>query len=461
MTASELRRKLLYCGHTDVTDYLKDSPLNRYIYKQLLDLRSQHNIDTPILTIFNEVYYQCVNIQNDRMPGFDVKKRFFDEEKKYLDFEEDAAILVFSIVRTIFRTRKECLNFEEECFWKQFSSLEISSKYQDEMERLLSFMRKEGFVAPERLPVMHVPFEEFPQEPVSDVDAPDRFIFHVLLRKDGLVSSNEYTNAFAKITDNFSPKSIQWLLDLYLRSYEKEALLKCIENVCPDYYKRKKKIDFEGMYKEIDKHPDLPPSHEGRLPYIVVEKDFSDVKYEATSWVEENTNGEGAKTAAKSENVVIEQYKQECEALRCQLDNQRMTYEAKMAEREQVYQAELEAMRKELIAKYKATIAKQIEVKPAPPAKEEPKAFSLTVAEMSEYVKKFFDEQGAKQFIIMYYHFAMKYDKVYGDTSKLMDEIIPAIQQRHVLQTNIDINTAHQVNIGPQKVINQTKEDEK
>ena len=457
MTAQELRRKLLYCGYSDVTDYLKDNPLNRYIYEQLLDFRSQRIIKTPILTIFNEVYYQCVNIQNDRMPGYDVYERYMEEEKQYLD-DTNAAILVFSIVRTIYRTRKEFLSFEEECFWNHFSPSEIALKYRDEMEQLESFMEEELYVAPKHFPVMHVPFEEFPQEPVDDTGAPDRFVFHVLLGKEGLVSSNKYTCAFAKITDDFSPKAIKWLLDLYPRSFEKEALLKCIENVCPDYYKRKKKIDFEGMFKEIAKHPDLPLPHEKCVPYIVIEKDFSDVKYKATSWGEENTWNTDGNNPAKSENDNIEQYKQECEALRRQLDDQRMTFEAKMAEREQVFQAEMESMRKELIEKYKAIIAKQAEENSDTAAKEEPKAFALTIAEMTEYVKKNFDENGANQFIIMYYNFAIKYNEVYGDSSKLMDTIIPTIQKRHIPQTNIDIDTAHLVNINPQKVENLFKE---
>ena len=147
--------------------------------------------------------------------------------------------------------------------------------------------------------------------------------------------------------------------------------------------------------------------------------------------------------------------------MRRQLDNQRMSYEAMMAERGLVFQAEMETMRKELIEELKATVAEQADVKPVPVVKKEPKAFSLTVAEMSEYVKQYFDEHGANQFITMYYHFAMKYDKVYGNTSKIMDDIIPTIQKRHVPQTNIDINTAHQLNINPQTVVNNHVKEEK
>ena len=58
----------------------------------------------------------------------------------------------------------------------------------------------------------------------------------------------------------------------------------------------------------------------------------------------------------------------------------------------------------------------------------------------------------------MYYNFAIKYNEVYGDSSKLMDTIIPTIQKRHIPQTNIDIDTAHLVNINPQKVENLFKE---
>ena len=38
MTPSGLHRQLLFYGYDEVTDFLKNSPLNRHIYKKYLDL---------------------------------------------------------------------------------------------------------------------------------------------------------------------------------------------------------------------------------------------------------------------------------------------------------------------------------------------------------------------------------------------------------------------------------------
>ena len=44
MTASELNRLLLFCGHSEVADFLNDSPLNRHLYKHFLRLMPLHQI---------------------------------------------------------------------------------------------------------------------------------------------------------------------------------------------------------------------------------------------------------------------------------------------------------------------------------------------------------------------------------------------------------------------------------
>lgn len=47
MNASELSRQLLFYGYDEVTDYLKNSPLNRYIYKKFLTLLPEYGITVP------------------------------------------------------------------------------------------------------------------------------------------------------------------------------------------------------------------------------------------------------------------------------------------------------------------------------------------------------------------------------------------------------------------------------
>lgn len=85
---------------------------------------------------------------------------------------------------------------------------------------------------------------------------------------------------------------------------------------------------------------------------------------------------------------------------------------------------------------------------------EDLKNFSLTMAEMADYVKQFFSEEAACQFINMYYHFAIQYNKATSGAMKIMDGIIPAIQKRHALHAHIDIDAANQVNMNPQHVHN-------
>lgn len=104
MTSSELHRKLLYCGYSEVTDYLRNSPMHRFLYKQLLVLRPKLKIDTSILTIFNELHYQCLKVQYDRNPGLDVKKRYIEEEIEWLG-SINAADLVFSLVLAMLKKR--------------------------------------------------------------------------------------------------------------------------------------------------------------------------------------------------------------------------------------------------------------------------------------------------------------------------------------------------------------------
>lgn len=69
MNASELSRQLLFYGYDEVTDYLKNSPLNRYIYKKFLTILPEYGITVPLVTMFNEIYYQCVRVNYDGMPG--------------------------------------------------------------------------------------------------------------------------------------------------------------------------------------------------------------------------------------------------------------------------------------------------------------------------------------------------------------------------------------------------------
>ena len=75
MTPSSLNRSLLFHGHEEITDFLKDSPLNRYLYKRILGILSAGGIEVSVVTLFNEIYYQCVRVNYDATPGVDIERR--------------------------------------------------------------------------------------------------------------------------------------------------------------------------------------------------------------------------------------------------------------------------------------------------------------------------------------------------------------------------------------------------
>ena len=83
MNASELNRKLLYRGYDDMADYLRNSPMNRTIYNLILEYGPE-KIESPMLSIFNEIYYQCVRINYDGQPGVELASRYLDEEAEWL-----------------------------------------------------------------------------------------------------------------------------------------------------------------------------------------------------------------------------------------------------------------------------------------------------------------------------------------------------------------------------------------
>ena len=161
-----------------------------------------------------------------------------------------------------------------------------------------------------------------------------------------------------------------------------------------------------------------------------------------------------------AENDKEEHYRQECNTLRYQLGELKKDYEARLAENEAMHQSEIETLKSELMAA-RAEQTDHVTGNRAVAVETTPTEFSLTVAEMASYVIKNFSESAANEFINLYYHFAIQYNNLDDDASKIMDGIIPAIHRRNAPQTQIEIPTAQQVNINPQNVNNNTKESSK
>ena len=160
MNSSELHRKLLYCGYTDLSDYLQ-SPLNRYIYKQLLAKSQEYAIDKPILVLFNEIYYECVRIQSDGRPGDNLSLRYLKEEEAWLG-SHIAARLVFCVVWAILQ-RKRQLRLPEACFVEGMTPMVEACEFSAMAHDMVSYMEAENLYAPYDFSPMPCPIQEIPE----------------------------------------------------------------------------------------------------------------------------------------------------------------------------------------------------------------------------------------------------------------------------------------------------------
>lgn len=224
MTESELNRKLLYCGYDDMADYLRDSPFNRCIYNVILTHRPKRPIDTPMLTIFNEIYYQCVRIGLDDDPGSDLERRYIDEETQWLG-SRDAALLVFSVVWGIIR-RKHYRSFSEDWFVSRLYPL-INDGYDEGSYQMLAhiiikYTAGDRLLPPKRFRPMPCPASELPSKPKS---------------------------FWKNVTNQFSYKGIETLIALYATIDGQQEFLNKIESICTE--KEAEKANIAKLREDI------------------------------------------------------------------------------------------------------------------------------------------------------------------------------------------------------------------
>lgn len=226
MSPSELRRKLLYCGHSDVMDYLTNSPLHQYIYKQLLEQRYQHHIDTPVLTILNEVYFQCVNVQCDRNPGLDVRHRYLIEEANYLGAYDDAQ-LVFCVVWAFMKSKGN-LSFSEECFMSGICQYIVGGRFDNFTDSLIHFIQDEDIILPNQFDPMPCPTLDLSKCKFECVVDPKVSSWGVLasLFDDGKIRK---VSPWKVVTEDYNHNVIEWLVMLYSSRDDKINLLRMIE----------------------------------------------------------------------------------------------------------------------------------------------------------------------------------------------------------------------------------------
>ncbi len=225
MTVSELQRKLLYRGHDDMADYLRNSPFNRSVFNVLLNYGPKP-LPVPMLVIFNEAYYQCLRVNFDPNPGTDLANRYLQEETLWLASCE-AAKLVFSLVWVLLRC-KDAKTFNEECFVDQFYPLlgkEINKKFAYILFNCTVGDRK---LLPKHFKPMPTPVDELP-----------------------LICSKTDCVVWRIVMDNFSQKTIERYLDLYETPEEQTNLLSMIEGAYAEMGNKSCRVNFTKLHQGI------------------------------------------------------------------------------------------------------------------------------------------------------------------------------------------------------------------
>lgn len=413
MNASELNRKLLYCGYTDLADHLKNSPLNRRIYKILLVELPSWKIDIPIVTILNEIYYQCIRVRYDGNPGVDVPKRYLKEEEHWLN-SGPAAELVFCFVWAFFKMRRE-LSFNEECFMEQlqkyFGSYEPGPR--EFTNRIVKDLFKQGLLQPDEIPPMPCPVSEIPLRIVSDVDNVSRlkdFLYKTILTEEERLEAG--LNPFRIVTNNFSHSTIESYVQLYTSTDDQTGLLKRIENACPK--------------KEYDTHREFFVFLQNKIN-LGVFNNFR-IDYELSDWS-----------------------LHELDSLK-NLDAQQKRHEEEMSELEAKYKSKIRELEAKLADASQITGLDDLE------SEASHVVVGFTIEEMVAHVKERFSKAAADEFVSMYYHLSMAHGDIDETDASLIDSIIPAIILRDAPRQTVEIPHAGQVNINPQAVNNHFEE---
>lgn len=234
--ASELNRLLLFCGHDEVADFLNGSPLNRHLYKHFLRLLPQHQIETPIVSLFNEIYYQAVRTSYDATPGVDIGSRYLRETEAQLQ-SQTAAQLVYAVLWVLL-CNKPTLTFGEECFLSQLQPFIPTNGFSDFATQLNEELRSLGIETPSSFPTITCPVDGLPtlvDREEQDPDVPN--LVKIFLKSDdheaNLRNWQAYSKAWIAVTGRFSHAAIERLVRLYDRFADQRRLVEMIQDACP------------------------------------------------------------------------------------------------------------------------------------------------------------------------------------------------------------------------------------
>lgn len=402
MTASKLSRKLLYYGCDEMKDYLMKSPLNRYLYKLLLDVLPKYNLEIPILTMFNEIYYQCAHINYDGSPGVDIEQRYLEEEAEWLQ-SKPAAELVFCIVKSLLEVKVE-LSFYEECFLTQITPIVRRSAFCEISARILDELRHLGLLVLENFSIM-----------TSPVNSLFRFFQDYECRKQ--------------------------MVSLYIACKKDADTIERNLSIYADYRRSWSVVTYNYNHRVIEKLIDLGLDLDDQLALL---------RYIRASYLDENLVHDKYYLDGLEEEIINGKFKVE------EIPSTRRFYS-------QLLNPEEQSQYRQYLCLDRVTSEQDLNGQQLPDIEKKETANTnspeLLISEMVEYVKKNYSKSAASEFCTMCYRLLLRQGgRIDEDTAQLLDGIDSAIILRDAPHPNVDISSAHQVNINPQKVENNFKE---
>lgn len=225
MTVSELQRMLLYRGHDDMADYLRNSPLNRCVYNVILR-HGPKPLPLDMLTLFNEAYYQCVRINYDPTPGIDLHTRYVQEATLRLSSAQSAN-LIFNIVWGMLRCKKD-ITFSEECFVNQFFPVMDENAGHELAYLLIKYMAGDRMFPPKHFQPLPTPVDELP-----------------------MITGKKDCQVWREVTNNFSQNTIERYLELYETPEEQTDLLSMIEGAYAEVGNKSCHVNFTKLHQGI------------------------------------------------------------------------------------------------------------------------------------------------------------------------------------------------------------------
>lgn len=257
MKPSELYRKLLFKGHTELSPFLDESPVNRFLYQFMREVKSSQNLNISMAAILNEVYFICIRATRENKIDEITVNRYMAEEITWIRSTK-AVESVFCLVWMLLSVQKKVphpldrLMYIIKCFSFRYD-YGFLAKYH------INTMMKEGHAG------YATDFTPQPA-PVSEL--------------------TEEHEQWRVVTNDYSQKSILNILSCYHTKADQRALLDLIRaSSTPE-----DRTQMDSFYKEtfelIDLGEYLPSIEEKPVKAVVVDNDNTDMS-KAMQYIEQ------------------------------------------------------------------------------------------------------------------------------------------------------------------------------